>query len=77
MKEYEINTRVEYYIMRGKQRIHRVGFIKRRFWTLTGPKYAIAVADRSRELDFVKPGHIFGPIEKRAFKSNKTSNNEI
>lgn len=73
-KRYKNNDRVEYYILRDKQRYHRVGYIKSRYWSLCGVKYCICVADRSREVDIVKSKQVFGTVEAKKDKVKKISN---
>ena len=70
---YNENDKVEYYILRDGKRVHRIGYVKGHKRTLWRVRYFICAADRSRDIDIVKPSQIFGvtdynPAKKKTFK---------
>lgn len=71
MEHYEINDKVEYYVKRGKLHYHRVGYIKDYRKGLFGARYLVCVADKVRELDFVKPKQILGLAPRKEYKLTK------
>lgn len=73
LKKYSENQKVEYYILRGGKRVHRIGYIKGRKRVLWCVRYFICAADRSKDIDVVKPSQIFGvtdyePMKKKTIK---------
>lgn len=59
---YQTNDRVEYYVMHGKQRLHRIGYIKGFRAFLFWGKYYICHSAGTHEIDIVKESQIFGKV---------------
>lgn len=70
-QKYEFNSRVDYYVIRGRKRLQRVGFVKAYRRTLFGMRYFVCIADHSREVDIIRPSQIFGYAPKKEDQSNK------
>lgn len=71
MDKYELNDKVEYYVKRGKQYFHRVGYIKGFRKGLFCSQYLVCAADKVREIDFVKPKQIFGLAPRKEYNTIK------
>lgn len=72
-RRYNENEKVEYYILRDGKRVHRIGYVKGRKRMLWCVRYFICAADRSKDIDIVKPSQIFGvtdydPAKKKTSK---------
>lgn len=67
MKQYELNSRVEYYVFRDGKKYHRVGFVKAYRKTLFKTRYIVCTADKIREVDEIKPGQILGLAPKKEY----------
>ena len=77
--DYNLNDRIEYYVYRGKQEFHRVGFVKAYRKGLFKTRYIVCTADKIREVDEIKPKQILGFAPKKENKfnnQNKESENE-
>lgn len=71
---YELNSRVEYYVYRdGKQKFHRVGFVKAYRKTLFKTRYIVCTADKVREVDEIAPKQILGFAPKEEYKFNNSN----
>lgn len=71
---YELNSRVEYYVYRdGKKKFHRVGYVKAYRKTLFKTRYIVCTADKTREVDEIKPKQILGFAPKKEYV-NKFNN---
>lgn len=70
---YDLNSRIEYYIYRGKQKFHRVGNVKAYRKGLFKTRYIVCTADKIREVDEIKPKQILGFAPKKEYKPNKTT----
>ena len=71
--DYNLNDRIEYYVNRGKQKFHRVGFVKAYRKGLLKTRYIVCTADKIREVDEIAPKQILGFVPKREYKPNKTT----
>lgn len=71
--DYNLNDRIEYYVNRGKQKFHRVGFVKAYRKGLFKTRYIVCTADKIREVDEIKPKQILGFAPKKEYKPNKTT----
>lgn len=67
---YDLNTRIEYYVYRGNQIFHRVGYVKAYRKTLFKTRYIVCTADKIREVDEIKPKQILGMAPKKEYKFN-------
>lgn len=79
MKQYELNSRVEYYVFRDGAKFHRIGYVKARRKGLFRTRYIVCAADGSREIDEIAPKQILGlaPKKECVNKFNKqTKTNE-
>ena len=63
--DYNLNDRIEYYVYRGKQKFHRVGFDKAYRKGLFKTRYIVCTADKIREVDEIKPKQILGFAPKK------------
>ena len=71
---YELNSRVEYYVYRdGKKKFHRVGYVKAYRKGLFKTRYIVCTADKTREVDEIKPKQILGFAPKKEY-ANKFNN---
>ena len=68
--DYNLNDRIEYYVYRGKQKFHRVGYVKAYRKGLFKTRYIVCTADKIREVDEIKPKQILGFAPKRENKFN-------
>lgn len=70
---WNLNDRVGYYVFRNgnRKRYHRVGFVKAYRKTWLGRRYLVCVADKTREMDVVKPKQILGLAPKKEYKQSK------
>ncbi len=68
--DYNLNDRIEYYVYRGKQKFHRVGFVKAYRKTLFKTRYIVCTADKIREVDEIAPKQILGFAPKKEYKFN-------
>lgn len=78
MEKFEENAKVEYYVLRDGKRIHRLGYIKSFKKFLWFARYFVCAADKTREVDCIKPSQIFGLTDFGVRKENKffkTENN--
>lgn len=75
-KTYSENDRVEYYVIREGKRYHRIGYIKGRKRVLWSVRYFVCAADRTREVDVIKPSQIFGMAEYKSDKKKTTKSEE-
>lgn len=78
--DYNLNDRIEYYVYRGKQKFHRVGFVKAYRKGLFKTRYIVCTADKIREVDEIKPKQILGFAPKKEYvnkfnNSSKTNEN--
>lgn len=67
---YELNSRVEYYVFRGGKKFHRVGYVKAYRKGLFKTRYIVCTADKTREVDEIKPKQILGFAPKKEYKFN-------
>lgn len=75
--DYNLNDRIEYYVCRGKQRFHRVGYVKAYRKGLFKTRYIGCTADKIREVDEIKPKQILGLAPKKEYKfNNQNKENE-
>ena len=70
MKQYELNDRVEYYVFRQGKKFHRVGYVKAYRKGLFKTRYIVCTADKTREVDEIKPKQILGFAPKKEYKFN-------
>lgn len=78
---YDLNSRIEYYVYRGGNKYHKVGYVKAYRKTLFKTRYIVCTADKIREVDEIKPKQILGFAPKKEscnkfVKTNKTEGNE-
>lgn len=73
MKQYELNDRVEYYVFRQGKKFHRVGFVKAYRKGLFKTRYIVCTADKTREVDEIKPKQILGFAPKKKYKFNNSN----
>lgn len=71
--DYNLNDRIEYYVYRGKQKFHRVGFVKAYRKGLFKTRYIVCTADKIREVDEIAPKQILGFAPKKEYV-NKFNN---
>lgn len=71
--DYNLNDRIEYYVYRGKQKFHKVGFVKAYRKGLFKTRYIVCTADKIREVDEIAPKQILGFAPKKEYKPNKTT----
>lgn len=77
MKQYELNDRVEYYVFRQGKKFHRVGYVKAYRKGLFKTRYIVCTADKTREVDEIKPKQILGFAPKKEYKfNNQNKENE-
>lgn len=62
-QNYQLNDRVEYYVVRHKQRVHRIGYIKAYRKFLFWGKYYVYCSRGTHEIDIVRASQIFGKVE--------------
>lgn len=80
---YDLNSRIEYYVYRGKQRFHRVGYVKAYRKGLFKTRYIVCTADKTREVDEIKPKQILGFAPKKEYvnkfnnQTKQTTSNEF
>lgn len=80
---YNLNDRIEYYVYRGKQKFHKVGFVKAYRKTLFKTRYIVCTADKIREVDEIKPKQILGFAPKKEYvnkfnnQTKQTTSNEF
>lgn len=72
---YDLNTRIEYYVYRGNQKFHRVGFVKAYRKGLFKTRYIVCTADKIREVDEIRPKQILGLVPKKEYKPVKSNEN--
>ena len=78
---YDLNSRIEYYVYRGGNKYHKIGYVKAYRKTLFKTRYIVCTADKIREVDEIKPKQILGFAPKKEscnkfVKTNKTEGNE-
>lgn len=71
--DYNLNDRIEYYVNRGKQKFHKVGFVKAYRKGLFKTRYIVCTADKIREVDEIKPKQILGFAPKKEYKFNNSN----
>lgn len=71
--DYNLNDRIEYYVNRGKQKFHRVGYVKAYRKGLFKTRYIVCTADKIREVDEIAPKQILGFAPKKEYKPNKAT----
>lgn len=70
---YNLNDRVEYYVIRDGKKYHKVGYVKAHRKTLFKARYIVCTADKIREVDEIKPKQILGLAPKKEYV-NKFNN---
>lgn len=81
--DYNLNDRIEYYVYRGKQKFHRVGYVKAYRKGLFKTRYIVCTADKIREVDEIKPKQILGFAPKKEYvnkfnnQTKQTTSNEF
>ena len=74
---YDLNTRIEYYVYREGRKFHRVGYVKAYRKGLFKTRYIVCTADKTREVDEIKPKQILGFAPKKEYKfNNQNKENE-
>ena len=74
---YNLNSRIEYYVYRGGNKYHKVGYVKAYRKTLFKTRYIVCTADKIREVDEIKPKQILGFAPKKENKfNNQNKENE-
>lgn len=71
--DYNLNDRIEYYVYRGNQKFHRVGFVKAYRKGLFKTRYIVCTADKIREVDEIAPKQILGFAPKKEYKFNNSN----
>ena len=68
--DYNLNDRIEYYVYRDGSKFHRVGYVKAYRKGLFKTRYIVCTADKTREVDEIKPKQILGFAPKKEYKFN-------
>lgn len=68
--DYNLNDRIEYYVYRDGKKFHKVGYVKAYRKGLFKTRYIVCTADKTREVDEIKPKQILGFAPKKEYKFN-------